>query len=156
MGADIVGLHLNPPENAVVVCMDEKPCIQAVERQQGWLRLPDGKTMMGFSDRYRRNVSSTPFAALEVATGQVAASSRLRRRRREFLDFMNEVVAPPPRGGAPCRARQPEHALQEGRPVAEETSARPFPPHPDQRVMAEPGGGLHQHPVRRCAPGGQL
>ena len=56
--ADIVGLYLNPPENAVVVCMDEKPCIQAVERQQGWLRFPDGKTMIGFSDRYKRNGSS--------------------------------------------------------------------------------------------------
>ena len=96
--ADIVGLYLNPPENAVVVCVDEKPCIQAVERQQGWLRFPDGKTMMGFSDRYRRNGSSTLFAALEVATGQVIASNRLRKRRREFLDFMNEVVAARPEG----------------------------------------------------------
>ena len=91
--ADIVGLYLNPPNNAVVICMDEKPCIQAIDRQQGWLRFPDGKTMLGFSDRYKRNGSSTLFAALEVATGQVIAANKSRKRRREFLDFMNEIVA---------------------------------------------------------------
>lgn len=91
--ADIVGLYLNPPQNAVVICMDEKPCIQAIERQQGWLRFPDGKTFLGFSDRYRRNGSSTLFAALDVATGLVKAGNKSRKRRREFLDFMNEVVA---------------------------------------------------------------
>ena len=60
--ADIVGLYLNPPKNAVVICMDEKPCIQATERQQGWLRFPEGKTFLGFSDRYKRNGSCTLFA----------------------------------------------------------------------------------------------
>jgi hypothetical protein len=38
--ADVVGLYLNPPENALVLCVDEKPCIQALERAQGWIRLP--------------------------------------------------------------------------------------------------------------------
>ena len=39
--ADVVGLYLNPPENALVLCVDEKPCIQALERAQGWIRLPN-------------------------------------------------------------------------------------------------------------------
>ena len=46
---DVVGLYLNPPEHAVVLCVDEKPSIQALERAQGWLRLPNGKALTGFS-----------------------------------------------------------------------------------------------------------
>jgi transposase len=91
--ADIVGLYLDPPENAVVLSVDEKPHIQALERAQGWLRLPDGKALTGFSHEYKRHGTSTLFAALEVATGQVKAGHFQRRRRRDLLAFMNEVVA---------------------------------------------------------------
>lgn len=91
--ADVVGLYLNPPEHAVVICMDEKPNIQALERAQGWLRLPNGKAMTGFSHCYKRHGTTTLFAAMEVATGLVKTGHYKRRRRREFLDFMNEVVA---------------------------------------------------------------
>jgi transposase len=95
--ADIVGLYLHPPEGAVVLSVDEKPHIQALERAQGWLRLPDGRALTGFSHEYRRHGTSTLFAALEVATGQVKAGHFQRRRRRDFLAFMNEVVAAYPR-----------------------------------------------------------
>jgi len=91
--ADVVGLYLNPPENAVILSVDEKPCIQALERAQGWLRMPDGRALTGFSHEYRRHGTSTLFAALEVATGQVRAGHFKRRRRRDFLQFMNELVA---------------------------------------------------------------
>jgi transposase len=91
--ADIVGLYLNPPENAVVLCVDEKPGIQALERAQGWLRLPDGKALTGYNHEYKRHGTTTLFAALEVATGMVQAGHFSRRRRREFLAFMNEVNA---------------------------------------------------------------
>ena len=91
--ADIVGLYLSPPENAVVLCVDEKPSIQALERAQGWLRLPNGKALTGFSHEYKRHGTTTLFAALEVATGQVKGGHYKRKRRREFLDFMNELVA---------------------------------------------------------------
>lgn len=91
--ADIVGLYLNPPENAVVISVDEKPAIQALERAQGWLRLPNGQALRGFSHEYKRHGTTTLFAALEVATGMVKVGHYLRRRRREFLDFMNQVVA---------------------------------------------------------------
>jgi len=94
--ADVVGLYLSPPENAVVLCVDEKPHIQVLERAQGWLRLPNGKALNGFSHCYKRNGTSTLFAALEVATGQVQVGHYARRRRREFLDFMNDVVAAHP------------------------------------------------------------
>ena len=82
----------------MVLSVDEKPHIQALERAQGWLRLPDGKALTGFNHEYKRHGTSTLFAALEVATGQVKAGHFQRRRRRDFLAFMNEVVVayPPP------------------------------------------------------------
>lgn len=91
--ADIVGLYLDPPRNAMVLCIDEKPSIQALERAQGWLRLPDGQALRGFTHEYKRHGTTTLFAALEVATGLVRTGHYARRRRREFLDFLNEVVA---------------------------------------------------------------
>ena len=90
--ANIVGLYLHPPDNAIVLAVDEKPNIQALERAQGWLRLPDGKALTGFSHGYKRHGTTTLFAALEVATGHVTAGHYRRRRRREFLDFMNQLV----------------------------------------------------------------
>lgn len=91
--ADIVGLYLSPPENAIVICVDEKPNIQALERAQGWLRLPNGKAITGYNHEYKRHGTSNLFAALEVATGQITGKHYARKRRREFLDFMNTVVA---------------------------------------------------------------
>ena len=94
--ADIVGLYMNPPENALVFCVDEKPSIQALERAQGYLKLPNGKALMGYAHDYKRHGTTTLFAALEIATGQVIAGHYNRRRRLEFLDFMNEIVAAHP------------------------------------------------------------
>lgn len=90
--ADVVGLYLAPPANAVVLCVDEKPSIQALERAQGYLKLPNGRTLTGRSHDYKRNGTTTLFAAFEVATGKVTGSHKKRRRRKEFLAFMNEVV----------------------------------------------------------------
>jgi len=91
--ADVVALYLDPPENAVVLSVDEKPAIQALERAQGWLRLPNGHAVRGFSHEYKRHGTTTLFAALEVATGLAHVGHYRRRRRREFLDFMNQLVA---------------------------------------------------------------
>ena len=91
--ADVVGLYLNPPEHAVVIGVDEKPSIQALERAQGWLRLPNGQALTGFSHCYKRHGTTTLFAAMATATGLVKTGHYQRRRRREFLDFMKEVVA---------------------------------------------------------------
>jgi transposase len=90
--ADIVGIYLDPPDNAVVICVDEKPSIQALERAQGWLKLPNGKALTGFSHEYKRHGTTTLFAALEIASGMVKTGHYNRRRRTEFLDFMNQVV----------------------------------------------------------------
>lgn len=90
--ADIVGLYLNPPENALVLSVDEKPGIQALERAQGYLKLPNGKAITGYNHEYKRHGTTTLFAALDIATGMVKAGHYNRRRRIEFLDFMNGVV----------------------------------------------------------------
>ena len=91
--ADIVGLYMMPPDNAVVLSVDEKPSIQALERSQGYLKLPNGRAMTGQSHDYKRNGTTTLFAALDVSTGEVVGKHYRRRRRLEFLDFMNSVVA---------------------------------------------------------------
>src|SRR5438105_2277255 len=82
-----------PPENALVLAVDEKPSIQALERSQGYLKMPNGRALGGHSHDYKRNGTSTLFAAFEVATGKVTAAHKKRRRRIDFLDFMNDMVA---------------------------------------------------------------
>lgn len=94
--ADIVGLYLDPPDGAVVISVDEKPAIQILERAQGWLRLPSGKALRGQNHEYRRDGTTTLFAALEVHTGIAEVVHYPRRRRREFLHFMNRVLAQHP------------------------------------------------------------
>ena len=61
----MVGLYMAPPENAIVICIDEKPSIQALERAQGYLKLPNGRALTGHSHDYKRNGTSTLFAAFE-------------------------------------------------------------------------------------------
>jgi transposase len=91
--ADIIGLYLGAPANAVVLSVDEKPCLQALERQQGWLKMPDGGSMTGFAHEYKRHGTKNLFAALNVATGQVKAKCYPRKRREEFLQFLDSVTA---------------------------------------------------------------
>ena len=94
--ADVVGLYLAPPENAVVISVDEKPSIQALERSQGYLKMPNGRALTGQSHNYKRHGTTTLFAAFNVTTGQVTGRQYKRRRRVEFLDFMNRIVAEHP------------------------------------------------------------
>jgi transposase len=91
--AEVVGLYMAPPENAVVISVDEKPSIQALERRQGYLKMPNGRALTGQSHNYKRHGTTTLFAALNVATGKVSGRQYKRRRRIEFLDFMNRIVA---------------------------------------------------------------
>jgi len=92
--AEIVGLYLEPPEGALVVAVDEKPHIQALERAQGYLKLPNGRALGGQAHDYTRHGTSTLFAALDIAKGEVIACHYKRRRR--VLDFMNRIVADHP------------------------------------------------------------
>jgi len=81
---DIVGLYLNPPENAVVLCVDEKSQIQALERTQPMLPMGLGY-VEGVTHDYRRHGTTTLFAALDAAKGQVLTQCRPRHRHQEYL-----------------------------------------------------------------------
>ena len=87
---DIVGLYLNPPENAVVLCVDEKSQIQALERTQPMLPMGLGY-VEGVTHDYRRHGTTTLFAALDTANGKVLAQCRKRHRHQEYLDFLREI-----------------------------------------------------------------
>jgi transposase len=94
--ADIVGLYLNPPEKALVISVDEKPSIQALERKTGYVETDNGKIMRGLKSTYKRHGTLNLFAALEVATGQVKTAFTQLKRREEFLQFMDQIVAEAP------------------------------------------------------------
>src|ERR1700719_4909571 len=87
--ADIVGLYLNSPENALVLSVDEKPSIQALERKTGYVETDNGKIVRGFKSTYKRHGTLNLFAALEVATGAVHTQTTGQKRRIEFLEFMD-------------------------------------------------------------------
>ena len=91
--ADIVGRYLDPPEKTLVICVDEKPSIQALERATGYVETDTGQIGRGFKRTYKRHGTLTLFAALPVATGHVQPATTARTRREEFLRFMDAVVA---------------------------------------------------------------
>jgi transposase len=94
---DVVGLYLHPPEKAVVLCVDEKPQIQALERTAPPLPVRPGHPQTASFD-YVRHGTTTLFAALEVATGKVTEACTERHRHQEFGAFLQQVAA-----AYPCR-----------------------------------------------------
>jgi transposase len=93
---DVVGLYLHPPEKAVVLCVDEKPQIQALERTAPPLPVRPGHPEAASFD-YLRHGTTTLFAALEVATGKVTDACTDRHRHQEFLAFLRQVARAYPR-----------------------------------------------------------
>jgi len=94
---DVVGLYLDPPERAVVLCMDEKSQIQALDRTQPSLPMKPGRTGTMTHD-YKRNGTTTLFAALDVATGAVIGQCLPRHRHEEFLKFLRTIDGEVPEG----------------------------------------------------------
>jgi transposase len=94
---DIVGLYVAPPAHAVVLSVDEKPQIQALERTQPGLPLKEGRPATGTHD-YERHGTTTLFAALNVLDGTVLGRCMQRHRHQEFLRFLNAVEAAVPAG----------------------------------------------------------
>lgn len=92
---DIVGLYLHPPEKAVVLCVDEKSQIQALERTQPLLPMGIGY-VEGVTHDYRRHGTTTLFAALNIETGTVISQCRQRHRHTEYLDFLRQIDAAVP------------------------------------------------------------
>jgi transposase len=93
---DVVGLYLNPPAHAIVLCVDEKSQIQALERTQPSRPLRPGRPERRTHD-YHRHGTTTLFAALEVATGRITDACQPRHRHREFLAFLKLVAKAYPR-----------------------------------------------------------
>jgi transposase len=87
---DVVGLYLNPPEKALVLCVDEKSQIQALDRTQPGLPLKKGRCGTMTHD-YKRHGTTTLFAALEIAQGKVVGQCYARHRHQEFLKFVKRL-----------------------------------------------------------------
>ena len=144
---DIVGLYLNPPEAAVVLCVDEKSQIQALDRSAPVLPLMPGVPARQTHD-YIRNGTTNLYAALDVASGQVIAEMTPRHRAEEFRRFLNlidELGA-----GAPRRARRARQLL-DPQDAVDPALACPPPAlhaafHADLQLLAEPRRAL----VRRA------
>src|SRR5450759_955964 len=94
---DVVGLYLNPPEKALVLCLDEKSQIQALDRTQPGLPLKKGRCGTMTHD-YKRNGTTTLFAALNVLEGGIIGRCMQRHRHQEFIRFLNAIEADVPVG----------------------------------------------------------
>ena len=89
---EVVGLYLNPPHNALVLCVDEKSQVQALERTQPVLPMGLGYAE-GITHDYVRHGTTTLFAALDIANGQVFTQCKPRHRHQEFLSFLRHIEA---------------------------------------------------------------
>ena len=96
---DIVGLYMSPPEHALVLCCDEKSQVQALDRTQPGLALKKGRSGTMTHD-YKRNGTTTLFAALNVLDGQVIAQCQARHRHIEWLKFLRQVERETPKDKA--------------------------------------------------------
>jgi transposase len=94
---DVVGLYLNPPDNAVVLWMDEKSSVQALDRTQPSLAMKKGRAGTMTHD-YKRNGTTTLFAALNVLTGMIIGQCLPRHRHEEFLKFLRKIDREVPKG----------------------------------------------------------
>lgn len=91
--AEVVGLYLNPPLNALVLSVDEKPSIQALQRPSGYVETDSGSVVRAMKSTYKRNGTLNLFAALEIASGQVHAQTTEQKKREDFRRFLDQVVA---------------------------------------------------------------
>jgi len=94
--AEVVGLYLNPPLNALVLSVDEKPSMQVSERPSGYVETDSGAVVRALKSTYKRHGTLNLFAALEVGTGQVHTKFTAYKKREDFLSFLDGVLADQP------------------------------------------------------------
>jgi putative transposase len=140
---DVVGLYLNPPDKALVLGVDEKSQIQALERTQPVLPMGLGY-VEGVTHDYFRYGTTTLFAALDALDGSVITQCKPRHRHQEFRAFLKS-----PRPQCSARARGPSDRRQlrhpqasAGQSLAGAAAALPHPLHPELRQLAQPGRAL--------------
>jgi transposase len=138
---DVVGLYLNPPEKAVVVCIDEKSQIQALDRTAPILPIRLGLPEKATHD-YVRHGTTTLFAALEVATGRIEQLCQPRHRHQEFLRFLKQVAKAYPRVELHVVCDNYATQASGGQRVAGAQPADHPALHPHLGVVAEPGRDL--------------
>ena len=142
---DVVGLYLNPPDKAVVLCVDEKSQIQALDRTQPGLPMKPGRRGTMTHD-YKRHGTTTLFAALNVLTGKVIGQCHGRHRHQEFLKFLRRLnrAFPPESDPArhPRQLRDPQ--ARGGAQLAGRPSALSAALQADQRLVAQLGRELVQ------------
>jgi transposase len=150
---DIVGLYHHPPERAVVLCVDEKSQIQALDRSQPVLAMMPGMPERRTHD-YQRNGITSLFAAFNIADGTVIGELHRQHRATEFTgvpDHDRQDRAPS--AGRPCDLRQLRHPQDPGdQGLGWAASAVPPALHPDRLVMDQPGGTVVRVPDRPDAP----
>jgi transposase len=140
---DIVGLYLQPPDRALVLCVDEKSQIQALDRSAPILPLATGVPERRTHD-YRRHGTTSLFAALDVATGKVIGECHRRHRSQEFLQFLRTIDArvPPAVDIHLILDNYGTHKNAAGPSLAGHPCALPCALHAHQRVVAESRGAL--------------
>jgi len=133
---DVVGLYLNPPEHALVLYCDEKSQIQALDRTQPGLPLKKGRCGTMTHD-YKRNGTTTLFAALELAEGKLIGTCMPRHRHQEWIKFLNLVDEQTP-PDLDLHLIVDNYNTHEGQSMAEAASTVPHALHPDKQFLAEP------------------
>ena len=146
---DVVGLYVSPPQQAIVLCVDEKSQIQALDRSQPMLPMRPGQPARRSHD-YTRHGTTSLFAALDIATGRVIGKCYRRHRATEFRKFLDEIeAAVPPRPRCPSRHGQLRHPQDAVDPqLARQTAALACASDTDQFVLAQPGRALLRPPHR--------
>ena len=150
---DVVGLYLNPPEQAIVLCVDEKSQIQALDRTQPSLPMKKGRAGTMTHD-YKRNGTTTLFAALSMLDGSVLGQCLPRHRHQEFLKV---PASPRPRvsrraRAAPDRRQLPHPHPRQPRRLARQAPALPPALHPDLELLAQPRRALVPRAHRQGDP----
>ena len=150
---DVVGLYLNPPERAVVLCVDEKSQIQALDRTAPILPMLPGTPERATHD-YKRAGTSSLYAALDITTGKVIGSLHARHRAIEFKKFLTD---PRPRSPGRSRcARDPRQRLDpqdaRGQEWLAGAPAVRAALHPDQQLVAEPRRAMVRRAHQQEAP----
>ena len=151
---DIVGLYMSPPEHALVLCCDEKSQMQALDRTQPGLPLKKGRAATMTHD-YKRNGTTTLFAALNVLDGTSSAQCQQRHRHEEWLKFLRLIDRETPKDKKlHLICRQLRHAqASQGAGVAGQASALQHALHAHLGVVAEHGRALlpRHHRPSACA-----
>ena len=147
---DVVGLYLNPPQQAMVLCVDEKSQIQALDRTQPGLPIKKGRCGTMTHD-YKRNGTTTLFAALETLQGRVVGECHQRHRHQEFLRFLRRLDQEFP-GDVPCIWSWTTTALTNTRKcgLAEASSPVRPPLRAHQFQLAESGRALVRPPDNKA------